>query len=99
LRAIGLGRPRDLHTLALTSRMLFEEAEKRRWNTLSIEQDPRPDGKSLKATLDVVFQVEGRTAGARVVNLRIGASHIATPKQTWSFITFVERFFKVARGL
>lgn len=47
----------SLQALAWTNHMLFEEAEKRRWKSLSIELDPRPKVKRLMAAPEVLFRI------------------------------------------
>lgn len=87
--------PQDLHTLALTNSMLFWEAEKYRWKTLSIELAPRPGGKSINVASEVLFRVEDRPV--RVVNLRLTATDAV--REAVSLVAFVDRLLKETRRL
>jgi len=87
--------PKDLHTLALTNSMLFWEAEKYRWKTLSIELAPRPGGKSINVASGVLFRVEDRPM--RVVNLRLTVTNVIG--YTVSLVAFVDRLLKETRRL
>ena len=91
---VALINPEDLHTLALTNSVLFGEAEKYRWNTLSIRQNST--AKYFEGASEVLFRVEGRPA--RVVNLRLTACE-APPRTMLTFNVLVDRLLKEARGL